>query len=74
MLTFAFVVVRRCYSSEEKEPKDVGYSPTQATMKSFRTSQTWKNKKASLVIFDKDGTLICFHSMWLPWLKKMNQK
>ncbi|XP_071172539.1 uncharacterized protein [Mytilus edulis] len=47
------------------------YRNRSQTMKSVTPTH---NKKVQLVIFDKDGTLICFHSMWAPWSRKLAAK
>ena len=30
--------------------------------------------KPRCVIFDKDGTLVCFHTMWSPWCTDLAER
>lgn len=60
----------------------VKYSSLPYSSERHRSSETLcstqhrasEKRKASLVIFDKDGTLICFHTMWSPWAQNLISK
>ena len=39
-----------------------------------RGSLAGVERKACAVIFDKDGTLLCFHSLWTPWMNDVIER
>lgn len=32
------------------------------------------DRPVRLVVFDKDGTLVCFNSLWLPWARSLSKR
>jgi hypothetical protein len=75
-----FVVQERAFVSKSTKddsmastwssPRVMDHPPLSAVV--HKAEESLKN--ASLVIFDKDGTLICFHSMWVPWALNTAQR
>ncbi|XP_033117526.1 choline dehydrogenase, mitochondrial-like isoform X2 [Anneissia japonica] len=52
------------------------YGLKQQLRQSARCLQTRQpsQEKPELIIFDKDGTLICFHSLWAPWVEDTTKR
>ncbi|TGZ62692.1 hypothetical protein CRM22_007285 [Opisthorchis felineus] len=71
-------IVTRLYSSTVKggllnpETNILNYLPADSFRETrYRSFPPTRRPVYKAIVFDKDGTLICFDSMWVPWAKQV---
>ncbi len=55
---------RQYYSASQPASNAASAASSPSRHKYKLKEQVFRPK---LIIFDKDGTLVCFHTMWAPW-------
>lgn len=61
---------RSTFADGIEDVKTQGRLPFGYKQLSPKSNTTKTKKDIKLVIFDKDGTLVCFHTLWAPWSRE----